>query len=370
MAEMNKGHIDMTHPQGGTLFGLTRLKFWQPETMPKPNIKQASLLIAACIEFCKGDKSKGDELLRAIQIWFPEFKNLSQIHFTGRKKGKKDDDQTNQDHAKPEGKPKKATKSNDSASEAKQPQSKPKPPQKETTPEPAPKKPATAKKVYGAELLKAMIDAGILNIWLVGPAGCGKTTIGDQAGKDLDLPVTVVPCGAGTSATTFLGYKYPERESTPFVSAFSQPGIIVLDEFTALEAQVAQIVNGALANNELSATTGTFKRHPECVIIATSNTFGHGADRMYVSNNQLDSSTIDRFSGGIIEIDYSKEYESQYDKEVCEYVWKLRDVIQRNGLRKVASTRAIIAGEKLKAASLPWRDILTANWTTDEKALV
>ena len=33
-------------------------------------------------------------------------------------------------------------------------------------------------------------------------------------------------------------------------------------------------------------------------------------------NNQLDASTIDRFVGAIIEVDYSKEYESQYDTEV------------------------------------------------------
>jgi len=377
LAEKGKDHANMTHKQGSLLFGMTRLKFWQPESMPPPNVAQASLLIGACLEFCKGDKSKSIELKEAIQIWFPEFEDVSQIHFTrgGHRKKSTNDDQTPEPDEKPDEKPTKSPKPQDSASEAKQPK---KPTKKHDTaseekqpePKPAPKPEKPAKKVYGAAILEALIDAGITNIWLVGPAGCGKTTISNDAGEHLGLPVTVVPCGAGTSATTFLGYKYPERESTPFVSAFSQPGIIVLDEFTALEAQVAQIVNGALANNELSATTGTFKRHPECVIIATSNTFGHGADRMYVSNNQLDSSTIDRFAGGIIEVDYSKEYESQYNKEVCEYVWHLRDVIQRDGLRKVASTRAIIAGEKLKAAGLPWRDILTANWSTDEKALV
>jgi len=205
---------------------------------------------------------------------------------------------------------------------------------------------------------------------MVGPAGCGKTTICMEVGELAGIPVTIIPCGAGTSATTFLGYKYPEREGTPFVHAFAQEGIIVLDEFTSLEAQVAQIVNGALANDELTSTIGTFRRHEKCVIIATSNTFGNGADRMYVSNNQLDASTIDRFAGGIVEIDYSKEYERQYDNEVVQYVWKMRDAIKANGLRKVASTRSIISGCKLKSGGLNWKSALIQNWTKDEKALL
>lgn len=361
-----------TYPQNGYLMGLTGLKFWQTETMPPPSREQAGELISACLHYIE-TRENGMELLEAIQIWFPSFSDLSEVRQRkryGRKKSEEDTslpEEGKDTPPKPEPEQKKTPKAPEPKPEPKQ---KPEP-EPEPKPEPKPTQPAKpARKVFGAELLQGMIQAGIKNLWMVGPAGCGKTTICQNVGIENDLPVTVIPCGAGTSATTFLGYKYPEREETPFVSAFSQPGIIVLDEFTALEPQVAQIVNGALANNELSATTGTFSRNPECVIIATSNTFGHGADRMYVSNNQLDSSTIDRFSGGIIEVDYSREYESQYDKEVCEYVWRLREVIQRNGLRKLASTRAIIAGEQLKKAGLDWKSILVQNWSEDEKMML
>ena len=349
--------------QGSLLYRLTGLKFWEPERNPAPTIKQGSLLIDALLKYIK-NKENGDDIIEAIQLWFPSFDDISQVHHRagGKRKAKSEDESGSSSTEKePEvkmGAPKKVKA--ESKPETKKPTPKPK----------APKTATRGKEVKGKELIVSLIEAGLTNIWMVGPAGCGKTTLCQQAGNELEIPVTVIPCGAGTSATTFLGYKYPEREGTPFVSAFEQPGIIVLDEFTALEAQVAQIVNAALANGELSATVGTVQRHEECVIIATSNTFGNGADRMYVSNNQLDASTIDRFAGGVIEVDYSLEYESQFDKEVVTYVQKLRKAIKTNGYRKTASTRHIISACKLKDAGLEWKKALTVNWGEDEKACI
>lgn len=363
----------MTHKQGGLLFKLTGLKFWEAETPPPPTIQQASILINGLLEYLK-DHKKEQELIDCIQIWFPSFDDPSEIHPRYFKHREKSEDKHEQKAT--EQKPKTHTT-------AETPQ-KPEPEEKQPEPEkPEPEKPEPVKSVLpqkpkpvktadvkGQEQIQKLIEAGIRNIWMVGPAGCGKTTICQQIGEDMGVPVTVVPCGAGTSAANFLGYKYPEREGTSFTGAFGQPGIIVLDEFTALEAQVAQIVNGALANNELHTTVGTFKRHPDLTIIATSNTFGNGADRLYVSNNQLDASTRDRFACGIVEIDYSTEYESQYDPEVVSHVHKLRKVIDKNGLRKIASTRAIINGCLLKAAGLDWKNALITDWSKDEKALL
>ena len=335
------------------------------------------MLIDAALNYIKSHEG-GPELLEAIQIWFPGFDDIKQIHVRFfPKEHQEQPEATPEPESKPKGgsspRSPKGKGRGGAVSPPKDPTPDPVPePKPEPTPTPVPERSRRdePKQPKGTSSLELIINAGIRNIWMVGPAGCGKTTICQEVGKKDEIPVTVIPCGAGTSATTFLGYKYPEREGTPFVHAFCQEGIIVLDEFTSLEAQVAQIVNGALANDELTSTIGTFQRHEKCVIIATSNTFGNGADRMYVANNQLDASTIDRFAGGIIEIDYSKDYESQYDMEVARYVWHMRDVINKNGLRKVASTRSIISGCKLKAAGLDWKKALTTNLSKDEKALL
>lgn len=219
--------------------------------------------------------------------------------------------------------------------------------------------------------LRKTIDAGIENIWMVGPAGCGKSTMARNVAKEKELPYLCISCGIGTSAAEFIGYKYPTREATKFAEYYAKPSIILVDEFTALDPSVAQVVNAALANGEIETTTGTVVRHPECIIIATSNTFGSGADRQYVANNQLDASTIDRFIGGIIEVNYSESFESQYDTEVVMYVNELRKIIKDNNIRRVASTRMIQAGHNLKRCHfIDWKDRLIVSWTDNEKMIV
>lgn len=216
--------------------------------------------------------------------------------------------------------------------------------------------------------LRRTIEAGIKNIWMVGPAGCGKSTMARNVAEDMELPYLCISCGIGTSATEFIGYKYPTREATRFSEYYAKPSIILIDELTALDPAVAQILNAALANDEIETTTGLVHRHPECIIIATSNTFGAGCDRQYVANNQLDASTIDRFVGGIVEVTYSQEYESQYDKEVVDYVNTLREFIKETSARKVVSTRMVQAGHNLKYNHfLDWKWRLIINWSDNER---
>lgn len=226
-------------------------------------------------------------------------------------------------------------------------------------------------KLQPHEQLKRFIEAGMRNIWMVGPAGCGKSTMARMTAKELNLPYLCISCGIGTSATEFLGYKYPTRESTKFAEYYAKPSIILIDEMTALDPAVGQVLNAALANDEIETTTGLVSRNPECIIIATSNTFGSGASRQYVANNQLDASTIDRFIGGIIEVDYSVDYESQYDVDVVNYVWKLRECIKACNIRRIASTRMIQSGTRMKKAYFKnWKDMLICNWTDTEREMV
>ena len=216
--------------------------------------------------------------------------------------------------------------------------------------------------------LDKLISSGIKNIWMVGPAGCGKSTMARNVANKKDLPYLCISCGIGTSATEFVGYKYPERQATRFSEFYAKPSVILIDEITALDPAVAQILNAALANDEIETTTGLVHRHPECIIIATSNTFGFGCDRQYVANNQLDASTIDRFIGGILEVNYSTSFESQFDEEVVSYVNTLRKFTKEMDVRKVLSTRMIQAGHKLKHNYfMDWKNILILNWSENEK---
>ena len=75
---------------------------------------------------------------------------------------------------------------------------------------------------------------------MVGPAGCGKSTIARNTAKELDIPYLCISCGIGTSATEFTGYKYPTREATKFAEFYAKKSTILIDEMTALDPSVAQ----------------------------------------------------------------------------------------------------------------------------------
>jgi cobaltochelatase CobS len=213
--------------------------------------------------------------------------------------------------------------------------------------------------------------AGQRIFWLTGPSGSGKTTLAQIAAQRLELPCTLVSCCAGTSPGEFRGFQFPEPRPSAFTSAFGLPGVIIADEITTLDPSVAAVLNAALANTEINTVCGVVKRDPECIIIATSNTMGTGADRQYIGNNQLDAATLDRFKGGRRFVDYNEAYErSSFDAEIVSYVHRARRVVSEHKLRRIVSTRAIIAAQIDKEAGMEWRDTVTDDWTPEEKAIL
>jgi MoxR-like ATPase len=215
-----------------------------------------------------------------------------------------------------------------------------------------------------------MIQAGLKNLWLVGAAGCGQTTMCKKIGAILDMPVTILSCNAGTSKADIEGYSFPQPRQSAVSAAAGQRGIIVLDEFTTLDDETACLLNAYLANGFLQTSTGLVTRPDDCIVIATSNTFGDGGTDLYSANKKLDAATINRFACGIVEVDYSPEYESQFDCEVVRHVNKIREIIKNNGLQRIMSTRDIINAEKIKKIGLDWKKQLVMAWNQDDKYLL
>ena len=61
----------------------------------------------------------------------------------------------------------------------------------------------------------------------------------------------------------------------------------------------------------------------------------------------------------------------RYDKEVVEYVYFLRDTCKQYDIRRIASTRMIQAGHRLKNAYFKdWREQLVINWSGPEKKIL
>ena len=190
------------------------------------------------------------------------------------------------------------------------------------------------------------------NVYLVGPAGSGKTTIATQAAEALGLPF--YSTGAVGMAYQLQGFVNGEGNymETDLYRAYVNGGVFLFDEVDASSAQALLAFNAILANEIAAFPCGTVKKHPDFVVIAAANTFGNGADAQYVGRNQLDAAFLDRFMFVTMDYDQKLELAISSNDEWTRYVQAVRKAVRAHKLRHVISPRASIKGGKLLSAGL------------------
>jgi len=195
------------------------------------------------------------------------------------------------------------------------------------------------------------VNAG-LPAALIGPAGSGKSTICEQIAKALELRFLLQNGVTGTHELTGYLDAHGRYNTTPFRDAFENGGLILVDEVDTSEAGALKWINTALANGHAGFPDKAepIQRHSSFRIVIAANTFGSGADRVYVGANQLDASTLDRF------VFFNFGYDERLEKLVSgnmawtEHVQKLRKNAEEVHARIVISPRASINGAKLLSA--------------------
>lgn len=185
------------------------------------------------------------------------------------------------------------------------------------------------------------------HIMMVGPAGCGKTTIGNHVAQALQLPFYIT--STITSEHQLTGYMdgYGKYHSTPFRQAFEHGGVWIADEIDAWDAAALLAANSALANGyaNFPDSERPITRHNLFRMVATANTFGNGADRIYIGRNELDAASLDRFA--LITVDYDLELERLFaagQQRWLNHVWQLREKVTSKQIRHVVSSRAVAMG--------------------------
>lgn len=197
-------------------------------------------------------------------------------------------------------------------------------------------------------------------VMMVGPAGCGKTTIGEQTARALNLPFYITSTINDTHELMGFVDGYGKYHSTPFRQAFEHGGLWVADEIDAWDASALLAANSALANGYASFPDNDrpVQRNAFFRMVATANTFGNGADRVYIGRNELDAASLDRFA--IVNVDYDLNLERAFSNGAVkwlEHVWEVRKKINDKKIRHVASSRAIAMGSRALAAGLQWNDV-------------
>jgi len=193
-----------------------------------------------------------------------------------------------------------------------------------------------------------------LPVALVGPAGSGKTTAAEQAAEALEVKFYIQ--GAVQGAHELLGFvdAHGRYQSTPFRQAFEHGGIVCLDELDAGDAAGILVCNSALANGYMAFPDSTepVKRHADFVVVACLNTYGTGADRVYVGRNQMDGATMDRFVVLLWNYDERLERAICGNDSWCDRVQALRSGAAKEKARVVISPRASIYGARLLASGM------------------
>jgi len=214
-------------------------------------------------------------------------------------------------------------------------------------------------------LVVAALTANV-HLWLVGPAGSGKTSLVTAASKVLGRECRSMSVCAQTTKTDLLGFIDAQGtyRTTAFREAFEQGFVFCLDEADNGNPNVLAVLNSALANGELTFPDRTVRRGEGFVCVAAANTYGQGATGGYVGRNQIDAATLDRFfflhlpldeglEASFLGIDLPspffllEEGGAITPEAWFEIVRKARNAAEAHGIKAIISPRATLMGARL-----------------------
>lgn len=207
------------------------------------------------------------------------------------------------------------------------------------------------------EKICKIVDSNV-PLMLVGGAGAGKNHTLEQVAEALGLTFyTTNAVNQDYKLTGFIDAngKYHETE---FYKAFTNGGMFFLDEIDASCPEALIILNGAIANKYFDFPVGRVQAHKDFRVVCAGNTYGTGADMVYVGRNVLDGATLDRFV--VLNFDYDEDVEKAlaYDKDLFTFIRDLRKAVNDSGLRYIVSMRALINSTKLLEIGIDKETIL------------
>lgn len=193
---------------------------------------------------------------------------------------------------------------------------------------------------------------------LIGPAGSGKSTVVEQIAEALDFKYYLQNAVSGAHELSGYLDAHGKYNTTTFRTAFENGGVFFIDEVDTSDPGALKWLNSALANGHamFPDKAEPVNRHGKFRAVIAANTFGTGADRLYVGANQLDASTLDRFV--FFDFGYDEKMEMALGGNIdwVKRVQELRAAALEEKARIVISPRASIHGSKLLAAG--WKQEL------------
>jgi MoxR-like ATPase len=196
------------------------------------------------------------------------------------------------------------------------------------------------------------------HVFLVGPAGTGKSTMAQQAAGALGLDFFALSVGPTTPTSKIFGYLDAggSYHDTPFRRAYQDGGLMLLDELDNGHPGLLTELNQALALDLCAFPDGMVVRHRSFLLVTTGNTYGTGGDRQYVGRQALDAAMLDRLVTIEVPVDEALETRlalahapsrPEQAERVLAEVRRLRGLAEEKRLPVIFSPRASINAARL-----------------------
>jgi len=149
---------------------------------------------------------------------------------------------------------------------------------------------------------------------------------------------------------------------TQFYKAFTSGGLMFIDEIDNSNPSALLAINAAIGtgyNHYMAFPDGVYyQAHQNFHLVAAANTFGTGADAIYSGRQALDGTSLNRFLPWVIDYDRNLEENLVRHTEILKLYWNVRDIVMKQGIRHVISTRNIVnASELLDEGSFSHEEI-------------
>lgn len=148
------------------------------------------------------------------------------------------------------------------------------------------------------------------HVYLVGPAGTGKTEMAAKAAKARGASFWAISMTQQTPVSALAGYMNATGEyvETGFYRAVIEGGVVLVDEADHGHANTVGFANAAMSNGEVGFPCGMVTVHPDFRVVMAANTYGQGGNILHSGATALDAATLNRV--GKLFIDYDESLEN------------------------------------------------------------
>lgn len=204
-------------------------------------------------------------------------------------------------------------------------------------------------------LIKLLLNGDHVYLW--GEPGSGKSTAAIKAAEALGFAHGYISLTPMTPESRLFGYMNGmsgEYVPTEFRRMYENGGVFCIDEMDNGSSALLVALNSALENGSCAFPDRMVAKHEDFILVATGNTVGLGANRMFPNRQPMDGAFRERFLfvNWETDTDLERHIALQFNPKAgswIDWVQSVRKHAREHHPQLLVTQRASIKGAKLLA---------------------